>query len=192
MDDKPLHFKTRNQWRGWLEKNHGRKKEVWLKYYKRNSGKKSVSYEEAVEEAICFGWIDTTARSVDDESYMQKFTPRNPRSAWSLLNKRRALKMMKAGRMTKAGMAKIRVAKESGAWAGAYTLKKTAKMPQDLKKALEKNERAQENFNNFPNGARNYYVMWVEDAKLEETRRRRIRRVVAFCTKGVKYGMVVR
>ncbi len=189
MADKPLYFKTRRQWRRWLEKNHAKKKEAWLLYYKKNSGKKSVSYEKAVEEALCFGWIDTTVRSLDGKSFMQKYTPRNPGSVWSLLNKRRALKMIRESRMAAAGFAKVRAAKKSRAWYSAYTLKKEAGLPADLKKALEKNRRAWENFKKFLDGARNFYVLWVEDAKLKETRRRRIGRVVDFASRDIKYGM---
>ena len=115
-DLKKIYVSTREDWRAWLEENHDREKEIWLIYYKKPSGKPRVAYDDAVEEALCFGWIDSTIRKLDEDRYMQKFTPRNPGSVWSELNKRRVEKMIREGRMTQAGLSKIEAAKKSGEW----------------------------------------------------------------------------
>ena len=103
-----LFVENRNKWRKWLKNYHDKEKEVWLIYFKKHTGKFSIAYNDAVEEAICFGWIDGKVRSIDAEKYMQRFSPRNPDSVWSLLNKKRALKMIKEGKMTGAGLKTIK------------------------------------------------------------------------------------
>lgn len=178
MNGLQVYAKDREEWRSWLSKNHASSKSVWLIYYKKPSGKPSVSYNEAVEEALCFGWIDSTVNKIDEERFKQLFTPRNPKSVWSLLNKKRALKMIQEKRMTSAGMNLIRAAKKSGMWAKAYTLKKTVVIPKDLTGALRKNPEASKNFSRFAPGYRNLYVLWINDAKGKDTRERRIRKVV--------------
>lgn len=105
--NKTLYVTNRDDWRAWLNKNHKTEKEVWLIYYKNHTGKPTIPYDVAVEEALCFGWIDSIVKRIDDERYMQKFTPRKTNSNWSELNKKRVKKMIKEGRMTEAGMAKI-------------------------------------------------------------------------------------
>ena len=116
MIRKELCVTTGDEWRDWLEKNHNVAKEVWLLLYKKHTGKPSIPYENAVEQALCFGWIDSIVRRIDDEKHAQKYTPRRKRSIWSELNKTRANRMMKQGLMTEAGLAKIRQAKENGEW----------------------------------------------------------------------------
>src|SRR6185312_14358897 len=111
--------KDRHEWRKWLEENAATSQGVWLIYYKQSSGKPCVPYAEAVEEALCFGWIDSRANALDDERSMQLFTPRKPKSPWSRLNKERIERLMREGRMTPAGLAKIEAAKRDGSW-GAY------------------------------------------------------------------------
>ena len=111
---KTLYITNRVDWRAWLERNNDTEKEVWLIYYKKHTGKPRIPYDDAVEEALCFGWIDSTVKRVDDEKFAQKFTPRKNKSNWSDLNKKRAKKMIREGRMTKAGLTKIEEAKRNG------------------------------------------------------------------------------
>src|SRR5437762_12051170 len=113
---KSFYPKTRKAWRKWLEKNHTKQPGLWLIYYKKNSGKSRVLYDEAVEEALCFGWIDSIMKPLDEEKYMQKFTPRNVKSVWSGWNKKRVEKLIAEGSMTDAGMKMIEIAKQNGSW----------------------------------------------------------------------------
>ena len=172
MTPKPLYFRSRHAWRSWLGCNHAKAKEVWLLFYKKHTQKPCVAYTEAVEEALCFGWIDTKVLGIDGEKFKQKYTPRNPKSVWSLLNKKRE------GRMTKFGMRKINAAKKTGRWASAYTLRTRVVLSPDLRKALKENERAWRMFKHFAPGYRNHYISWVKEAKSKETRARRIAEVV--------------
>ena len=133
---KQLHVTDREEWRTWLEKNHDVEQEIWLIYYKKHTGKPRIPYDDAVEEAICYGWIDSTVKRLDDEKYMQKYTPRKAKSIWSELNKTRAGKMIKAGRMTETGLERIREAKRSGEWKKARSLDPNGAQLQNMKKEL--------------------------------------------------------
>jgi uncharacterized protein YdeI (YjbR/CyaY-like superfamily) len=185
-EPKQIYVPTREEWRVWLESHHDSEDEVWLIYYKKPSGKPRVAYNDAVEEAICFGWIDSTVRKIDEERYMQKFTPRNPTSVWSELNKSRAEKMIHEGRMTEAGLANIAAARESGEWGKDRSLPDAVEMPPELRAALLKNPTAKENFERFAPSYRRLYSRWVADAKREETREKRIRKVVGRAEKNLK------
>jgi uncharacterized protein YdeI (YjbR/CyaY-like superfamily) len=119
-----LYFGRRDDWRKWLEENHNKENEVWLVHYKKSSGKGGISLEEAVEEAICFGWIDGKLKKVDEERFILRFSPRKASSVWSRINKERAEKMIESGRMTEFGLNKIRDTKKTGSWEIAYTDRK--------------------------------------------------------------------
>jgi len=187
---KPKYFRNRRLWRKWLEKNHNKKNEVWLVYYKKHTGKPSISHKEGVEEALCFGWIDSRVKRIDEERFMQRYTPRKPKSVWSLINKKAAERMIKQGKMTPAGLKKIEEAKKNGRWSRAYTSKKRMSMPQDLKSALMKNKKAQKNFSNFAKSYQNMYIGWVMSAKRDETRKKRIREVVKRSAMNKKSGIM--
>src|SRR5437868_2610415 len=144
-----VHPKTRNAWRSWLQKNHAKSPGIWLIYNKKSAGKKRLEYAEAVEEALCFGWIDSTLRPLDEEMYMQRFTPRKPKSGWSGLNKKRIEKMIAEGLMTNAGLEKIEQAKKDGSWSSLDHID-ALHLPEDFEKALSKNRKAKINFDNFP------------------------------------------
>ena len=184
-----LFCKNRKQWRKWLEKNHDTKTDIWLIYYKKHVKKQSILYEEAVEEATCFGWIDSKVNRIDDERFMQKYTPRNPKSVWSKLNKERAQRMIKQGSMTSAGCESIEQAKKSGRWQKAYTSRKKLALPEEIRKALQKNKRAWENFTSFANTYQNMYIGWILEAKREEIRKRRIKEVVKRSALNKKAGI---
>ena len=185
-----LYVTNRIDWRDWLQSNHQLKKEIWLVYYKKHTGIERIPYDDAVEEALCYGWIDSIVKRVDDETYVQKFSPRKPRSIWSVLNKERVDKMIKSGLMTKAGLEKIKEAKKSGKWYEAYTSKKVVEITSDLTIALSKNKVASTNFLNFADSYKNMYINWVNSAKKEETRQRRIKEVVNRASKNTKPGLI--
>ena len=187
---KQLYVTTRGEWRDWLERNHKKENEVWLVYYKKHTGKPRIPYDDAVEEALCFGWIDSIVKRVDEETYIQKYTPRKDRSIWSELNKRRALKMIRQKRMTRAGLAKIDEAKKSGEWTKERTGEEAATLPPKLEKALAANEKARDNFNNFTPNQRRQYVGWILSAKREDTRDKRIAVVVERSARNEKPGMM--
>ncbi|HLB27783.1 MAG TPA: YdeI/OmpD-associated family protein [Dehalococcoidales bacterium] len=173
-----LYFPTRREWRKWLEKNHAKETEAWVLRYKKDSGKSSVTYEEALEEALCYGWIDGRMRGVDSEKSAVRFSPRKAKSRWSKVNKDKAEKMIAQGKMTAAGMTKIEDARESGAWASAYVLKEAQEIPADLQKALQQNKEIWSNFQKFPPSRRNGYIYWLDDAKTPATRQKRIAEII--------------
>jgi len=189
MDIEPLYFKDGTQWRRWLEQNHDTRQEVWLVHYKKKSKKVSVSLDEAVEEALCFGWIDSKLIRIDDEKFILKYTPRKANSVWSKINKERAQKLIESGRMTDAGLAKINEAKERGFWRNAYTSRNRDKIPSDLKEVLLKDKDAWANFQKFANSYRNMYIGWVNAAKTGETRNKRITEVVRRSSLNKKPGI---
>ena len=187
--EKALYFKNSREWRKWLEENTGRAQEVWLVHYKKNSGKVSISLSDAVDEALCFGWIDGKLKSIDDEKYILRYTPRKPKSVWSNINKEKAENLIASRRMTPAGLARIEAAKQNGLWDGAYTNKTRDEIPADLKSALSKYPVAMKNFENFANTYRNMYIGWVNGAKTPETRQKRITEVIRRTSLNKKPGI---
>ena len=177
MDAEPLMFASREDWRAWLAQNHARGEGVWLAYYKKDSGKPSVTYEEAVEEAICFGWIDSNVRAIDDERYMQRYSPRKKSSVWSESNKERVQRMVVEGRMTEHGMVAVLAAQKGGNWEVLTTVD-NLEVPPDLEEALSANIEAGQNFENFSPSNKKQYLYWINSAKTEETRRKRVKKTV--------------
>jgi uncharacterized protein YdeI (YjbR/CyaY-like superfamily) len=175
---KHLHFTTSGEWRDWLTHNHAIEKDAWIAIYKKNSRQTGINYNQALEEALCYGWIDGKMRSSDKDSFILRFSPRKPRSIWSKRNKNAAEELIASGRMTDAGLAAIKKAKENGDWDGAYTNKTRDKIPAGLETALKQNQTAYTNFHNFANSYRNMYISWINSAKTEVTRRKRIAEVV--------------
>jgi uncharacterized protein YdeI (YjbR/CyaY-like superfamily) len=173
-----LLFKNRDEWRSWLEKNHTILNEVWLIHYKKSSGKASMNHFDAVEEALCFGWIDSKLKKIDEERFILKYSPRKPKSVWSKINKDTTEQMISLGKMTQAGFEKIKEAKKQGFWDTAYTNLVKERLPSDLKKALLANKTAWNNFQHFANSYRNMYIGWVKNAKTQKTRKNRISAVV--------------
>jgi uncharacterized protein YdeI (YjbR/CyaY-like superfamily) len=173
-----VHFSNSEEWRRWLEQNHDKEKEAWLIHYKKNSGKHTVSYLDALEEALCFGWIDGKLKGIDEDKFALRYSPRKDKSIWSKVNKEKAEKLIALGRMTAAGLKKIEEAKNNGFWDKAYTNKEVEEIPADLEEALSVNESARENFHRFANSYSNMYIGWVNNAQTGETRKRRIMEVV--------------
>lgn len=167
-------FLERKEWRRWLTENHFSEKEVWVIIHKKKSRKKGLKYPEAVEEAICFGWVDSKMRSIDTDRFRLRFTPRRKNSIWSKNNKETAEKMIRAGKMTQAGFETINEAKRNGKWDAAYSSEMGSAIPDDLVEALRENELAWKNFKKFSNSAKLQCIYWVNTAKKVETRKRRI------------------
>jgi uncharacterized protein YdeI (YjbR/CyaY-like superfamily) len=182
----PISFTGKREWRGWLIKNHDKEKEIWIVFFKKHTQKEGLTYAEAVEEALCFGWIDGILNRIDDEKHMIRFSPRKQGSVWSKINKEKSEKLIKEGRMTDAGIKSIEEAKKNGLWQKAYTNKKIEKMPSDLKEELIKEKQALENFNKFAATYKNMYVGFILAAKTDETRRSRIAKVVENARKNKK------
>lgn len=184
-----LHLSNRNEWRAWLEKNYATKKEVWLIYYKKHTGVPSIPYEDSVEEALCFGWIDGIIKRIDDERCARKFIPRRSRSRWSESNKKRAETVINEGRMTEAGMARVDDAKRSGEWFKSNVVPKNLTLPAFIEEALTKNKKASENFNKLAESYKKLYVRWISSAKREKTRLRRLEEAIDLLEQNKKLGL---
>lgn len=184
-----LYLSNRTDWRAWLEKNYATEKEVWLIYYKKHSEKPSIPYEDSVEEAICFGWIDGIIKRIDDERCARKFIPRRSRSRWSESNKKRAEKMVNEGRMTRAGMTRVDDAKKNGEWFKSNVVPKKLMIPSFIAKALIKNKKASKNFNNLTESYKKLYVRWISSAKREGTRLRRLEEAIDLLEQNKKLGL---
>jgi len=168
-----VHPKTRTEWRKWLKQNHTRAEGVWLISYKKATGKPRVEYDEAVEEALCFGWIDSKGNKLDDERSMLWFAPRKARTGWSKPNKARVEKLIEAGLMAPAGLAKIEAAKQDGSW-NALDAIEALEIPSDLAAALAANPIALHHFDAFPRSVKRGILEWIANAKKPETRAKRV------------------
>lgn len=170
-------FKTAKAWETWLDR-HDDAAGLWVRLAKRSARRQSLTYREAVEGALCYGWIDGQGKRHDDESWLLKFTPRRPNSIWSKINRARALELVAAGRMRPQGLAAIERAKRSGRWAGAYDSHRTAVPPRDLAAALKRNARARAFFATLNSQNRYAILFRIQTAKRGDTRRARIERFV--------------
>jgi uncharacterized protein YdeI (YjbR/CyaY-like superfamily) len=184
-DDLPiLPFESAAAFEAWLEAEHARTPGVWLKIAKKDSGVATITYAEALDAALCFGWIDGQKRGFDAIWFLQRFTPRRPRSRWSKINTVKVAALIAAGRMRPAGLAQVEAARADGRWADAYDGQRSAAPPPDLQAALDGNPRAAAFFATL-RGANRYAVIYrVDDAKRPETRARRIERYVAMLARG--------
>lgn len=168
-----VHPSTRAEWRDWLRVNHTRAQGAWLVTFKKRTGRPRVEYAQAVEEALCFGWVDSKPRSLDDERAMLWFAPRKPKSPWSKLNKARVKKLIRDGLMTPAGLAKIAAAKKDGSWS-SYDGVESLEIPADLGAALRASPKAKTHFDAFPPSSKKIILWWITTAKKPETRARRV------------------
>jgi len=186
---KSLYFKTVDEWRTWLRRNHDKEKGVWLIFYKKNTGKPSLDYESAVEEALCFGWIDSIIKKLDESRFARKFTPRKDRSKWSPSNMKRVEKLIASGRMAPAGLARVIAAQENGMWDKPDRPEVRFELPEDFRLALSKDARAGEYFEQLAPSYQKQFISWVSVAKQQETRVKRIRESIRLLAKGEKLGM---
>ena len=172
-------------WHTWLVKNHTKKTAVWLVYYKPASGKTRVSYNDAVDEAICFGWIDSKPNAIDEFRSIQFFAPRKPKSNWSKVNKARVARLLGEGRMQPAGLAIVDQAKQNGAWDALNEVEEMT-IPQDLAVALHKHPDAEKHFNAFPRSSRKNILEWLHNAKQADTRAKRIEETVTLAKDNIR------
>jgi uncharacterized protein YdeI (YjbR/CyaY-like superfamily) len=183
-DEAALFCASRADWRDWLEAHHGDADGVWLKIAKKRTGIASVSHAEALDVALCFGWIDAVRHAHDDEYFLQRFTPRRARSKWSQVNRDRAERLIEAGEMHSAGLAEVRRAKADGRWDAAYEPQSRATVPDDLQAALDANRAAAQTFATLTSQNRYAILFRLRDAKRPETRARRLERFVAMLERG--------
>jgi uncharacterized protein YdeI (YjbR/CyaY-like superfamily) len=187
-EPKTLYVTDRAAWRAWLEGHHASEREVWLVYYKKHTDRPRIPYDDAVEEALCFGWIDSTVRRLDEDSYLQKFTPRKARSNWCESNVRRARRLIAEGLMTKAGLDAI----SEGALDTQFAPKPMSKeleVPRFISDALKETPKALANFGALAPSYRREYVNWITQAKRDETRARRLCEAARLLSENKKLGM---
>ncbi|MCX6250097.1 MAG: YdeI/OmpD-associated family protein [Bacteroidetes bacterium] len=185
-----IYLTTRQEWRSWLEINHKSSQGVWLLYYKKHTGILRIPYADAVEEALCFGWIDSTIRRIDDQTYSQKFTPRNSLGKWSEDNIARVKKLIAEGKMMPAGLEKYtEVEKNPGRILKKPVTPERIILPDDLLEELNLHPAAKEIFCGFSNAYQNLCLRWIDSAKRKETRKKRIIEVVRLSDKREKIGM---
>ena len=172
-------FASREAWEAFLEGQHATSEGLWLKIAKKGSGIESVTYDQAVEVALCYGWIDGQVRKYNEDYYLQRFTPRRSRSKWSKVNRKKVTELIKRGEMKAAGLREVERAKADGRWDAAYDSPRTAMVPADLQRELEKNEQARRFFSEL-DGRNRYAILYqIQDAKRPETREKRIAKYVA-------------
>ncbi|TDB67385.1 YdeI/OmpD-associated family protein [Arundinibacter roseus] len=181
---------NRQEWREWLQKNHSVEKSIWLIYYKKTSKTPSLTWSEAVDEALCFGWIDSLARPLDNERYQQLFSPRKPKSVWSKINKEKIKKLIETGLMTQAGLNVIEIAKQNGSWTILDEVEELV-IPNDLTLALAQNTNAQNYFQNLSRSDKRNLLQWVTLAKRAETRQKRIDEIVDCTSRNEKPGILL-
>jgi len=183
-----LYFETRQEWREWLLRNHDVEHGVYLIFYKVSSDMPSMRWEEAVQEALCFGWIDSTVKRLDDERRRQLFTRRKSKSTWSKLNKDYIVQLLQAGLMHESGLAKIEEAKQNGSWTILDDVENLA-IPEALQEAFNENPKAFANYQSFAKSYRKSYLYWLKQAKREATRNKRIAEIIRLCEANQKTRM---
>lgn len=182
---KTFHAHDRSAWRQWLAENHASEKSVWLIIYKKSSSTPSVYYDEAVDEALCFGWIDSKPNKRDEESFFQFFAKRNPKSKWSGVNKKKVEKLIAQGLMTEAGLKMIELAKASGTWDALNDVENVV-IPNDLQQAFDKNATAKVHWEAFPRSTKRGILEWISNAKRPETRQKRIEETVTLAAQNIR------
>lgn len=185
-----LYVTSREAWRKWLAANHDKERQgVWLVYYKQNTGKPTLLYNESVEEALCFGWVDSLIRKLDEERFARKFTPRKAKSRWSESNRTRVAVLMEKGLMEAPGLACVEAAKKSGLWEEQARAAPGELIHPEFSRSLEQCHAARVFFEKLTNAQRRQFVLWINDAKQDITRRRRISESIALLEQGRKLGM---
>jgi uncharacterized protein YdeI (YjbR/CyaY-like superfamily) len=180
-------FKTAKEWERWLRAHHSKAEGIWLKFAKKDSGIASVTYQEALDVALCYGWIDGQLKPLDELAYLQKWTPRRARSLWSKRNKEKAEALIAAGRMSAAGLEQVNAAQADGRWAAAYDRQSRAQVPHELEKALKASAKARAFFETL-NGVNRYAFLYrIQVAKKAETKERLAARFVTMMARGEKF-----
>lgn len=182
-----ISFSSAREWRKWIAKNHDKSKGIWLRFFKKDSGEKTVTYAEALDDALCYGWIDGQANKYDDQSYIQRFTPRRARSIWSKRNTKKVERLIEEGRMRKPGMDQVELAKADGRWQKAYDSPRNMKVPEDFLLQLSKNKKAKAFFDEL-NKTNLYAIAWrLQTAKKPETREKRLKEILKMMREGRKF-----
>jgi uncharacterized protein YdeI (YjbR/CyaY-like superfamily) len=182
---KTFYAESREQWRNWLDENHLAEKSVWLIMYKKESQVPSINYPEAVEEALCFGWIDSKPNRRDDQSFYQYFSKRNPKSNWSKVNKEKIKQLTEQNLMKPAGLEMIEIAKKNGTWTALDRIE-NLEVPDDLQQALENNPSANNFWSTFPKSTKRAILEWILNAKKPETRQNRITETVEKASRNIR------
>lgn len=187
---KTLYVKNRTQWRSWLQRHHEMEKEIWLVYYKQHTNKTRIPYNDAVEEALCFGWIDSTVKKIDDEKFTQRFTPRKDSSKWSEMNKERFRRLIKQGKMTPSGLAKAKDLVESLETMGKSKANGLA-IPSDILRAVRHDKHTWKNFTAFPQSYTRIRIGWIEAARdRPQIFTQRLRYFLNMTAQNKRFGMV--
>ncbi len=173
-----LRFTDRHEWRGWLQVNHRICSEAWLVIYKKHAADKGLSLNEAIEEALCYGWIDGTLKPIDDETYSLRFTLRKKNSLWAISNIRRVERLTESDLMTEAGLAAVREAQQNGQWEQALKREQTQEIPEDLRNALRRRKGALRGYRELSASRKKQLLYWIDSAKKPKTRARRIQAIV--------------
>jgi uncharacterized protein YdeI (YjbR/CyaY-like superfamily) len=187
-DNRPIEsFETAKDFEIWLKKNHKTAEGMWVRFYKKDSGIDSITYPQAVEVALCYGWIDAVMNKYDEQSYIQRFTPRRSKSIWSKINIDKVTRLIEEGRMKPAGLKEIEAAKADGRWQAAYDSPSNTKMPEDFLLKLSKNDNAKQFFDTL-NKANTYAIAWrLQTAKKPETREKRMNIILEMLSMGEKF-----
>ncbi|GGX14599.1 YdeI/OmpD-associated family protein [Aquimarina muelleri] len=186
MIHKPeLYFKNDQEWRVWLHKNHDQYQGVYLIFYKVESSNPSMRWEEAVKVALCYGWIDSTVKKIDEQRRRQYFCPRKPKSVWSKVNKNHIIDLIQNDLMHSSGLLSIETAKNNGSWIALDDVENGI-IPKDLQNAFDETPKAFKNYLNFAKGYRKSYLYWLNQAKRQETRDKRIAEIIKLCTSNIK------
>ncbi|WP_298546309.1 YdeI/OmpD-associated family protein [uncultured Aquimarina sp.] len=180
-----LYFKNDTEWRTWLHENHATSDGIYLIFYKVESKEPSMRWEEAVKVALCYGWIDSTVKRLDEERRRQYFCPRKPKSVWSKLNKTYIIDLIKDNLMHQSGLNIIEIAKKNNSWTALDDVENGV-IPQDLKRAFNTNSKAFTNYQNFAPSYRKNYLYWLNQAKRQETRDKRILEIIRLCKANIK------
>lgn len=176
--DRYLNFSSRSEWRAWLEAHHRNALEAWLVLFKKGSGKASLTLDESVEEALCFGWIDSLLKKLDEDRYVLRFSPRRPGSIWSVRNIKRAQALTARGMMTSAGLEMIADARTHGQWDAAFVREDTSQIPPELAEALSRDPKAEQAFQELTESKKKQYLHWLLSARRSETKEKRIRTIL--------------
>lgn len=171
-------FQNQQEWETWLQQNHADSKGIWLQLAKKDSGIASISYAEALDSALCYGWIDGQKAAFDDLYWLQKFTPRGPKSIWSKINRNKVIELEASGRMQPAGIKQVELAKADGRWEAAYESQSTIAIPDDFQTELDKNQKAREFFATLNSANRYAILLRIQTAKKPETRTARIQKFI--------------
>jgi uncharacterized protein YdeI (YjbR/CyaY-like superfamily) len=182
-----ISLQSQIKWRGWLSKNYANSDGIWIRLFKKDSGIKSINHDQALEEALCFGWIDGQAKKYDEKSYLQKFTPRRKKSIWSKRNTKNIERLIEEGKMHPSGLAEVEKAKADGRWNNAYNSPSNSKIPDDFLKELSGNRKAFDHFNSL-NKTNKFSIAWrLQTARKPETRQKRINAIIKILEAGNKF-----